>query len=169
MADSSIINYEVPEGDLEVILDYIRDMGINVNAAASVALPKIGHEVLVRIRRDGPRSAKHRGPAKRPHTKKPRKNSDRWRSEVVHAIDTIKVSPIRRDQITGTPYVMVGPGRGDNSPSFYLKFFEYGTVGDDYTGKPFIRPARREVMQNVAPQILTSEINRQLRGGKKGK
>ncbi len=160
MAKDNIVAFDVPEGEIEDVIATLRNMGAMVDAAAATALPKIGREILVRIKRNGPRSAAHRGPAK-----KPRVRPDRWRSEVVHAIDTVTVSPLRRDLATNSPYIMVGPGRGDNSPSFYLKFFEYGRAGDKYEGRPFIRPARREVMQDVAPKILVDECNQQLRKG----
>lgn len=161
MIGENIVSFDVPEGDIEAIIAYLSELPALVDMVAARALPRIGNEVLLRIRRDGPRSAVHRGPAKRP-----RGRSDRWRSAVVHAIDTIKVSAIRRDKLTNKPYVVVGPGRGDNSPSFYLKFHEYGTAGDAYGGKPFIRPAHREVRQDVAADIFLEETNKLLREAK---
>ena len=159
MAGENIISFDAPEGDFELVMQYLKDMGAMTDRAALRALPRIGREILVRIKRDGPRSAVHRGPAK-----KPRVRSDRWRAEVVHAIDTLQVSPIRRDKVTNGPYLVVGPSKGDNSPSFYLKFFEYGRAGDAYLGRPFIRPARREVMQDVAAQIMVEECNSEMKG-----
>ena len=166
-SDANIIGFEVPEGDIDTVIEYLKQVPTMVETVARKALPRIGREILIRIQRDGPRSAVHRGPAKRPHTKKLRRYSDAWRSDVVHAIDTIKVSTVKRDKFSNAPYVVVGPGRGDNSPSFYLKFFEYGTAGDKYKGRPFIRPARREVMADIAPAIVVEEMNKQLREGPK--
>ena len=160
MADNNILNFDVPEGDLDAVMEYLSQIPSVMIMVGYAALPKIGREILVRIRRDGPRSAIHRGPAK-----KPRVRPDKWRSELIHAIDTIRVSPVRRDVATNMPYLVVGPGRGDNTPSFYLKFFEYGRDGYSDDGRPFIRPARNEVMRDIAADIVLEEANRQLRGG----
>jgi HK97 gp10 family phage protein len=101
------------------------------------------------VRQKGPRSAVHRGPGK--------SYRQRWRHPFIHALDTIKVSRLKAAKATGNPYVVVGPGRGDNTPSFYLKFHEYGTK-ENPGGHPFIRPAREQVMRTQAAGILQSAI-----------
>jgi hypothetical protein len=103
MADSNILDFQVPEGDIEAAIEYLKQVPTMVETVARRALPRIGNEILIRIRRDGPRSAHHRGPAKHPRVR-----PDNWRSDVVHAIDTIKVSTVRLDKTTGSPYVVVG-------------------------------------------------------------
>ena len=158
MADNNIVQFDVPEGDIDAVLEHLKQIPSVMVKVGYAALPKIGREILTRIRRDGPRSAVHRGPAKNPRVRR-----DAWRSELIHAIDTVRVSPVRRDVASNMPYVVVGPGRGDNTPSFYLKFFEYGREG--FSPRPFIRPARNDVMRGVAADILVEEANRQLRGG----
>ena len=126
-----------------------------VEPVAREVLPKLGDEMLLMIRQSGPRSHRHRGAGKN--------NNQKWRSEFTHAIDTIKRGAIHRDKATGQLQVIVGPGRGDNSPSFYLKFFEYGSA--NMAPKPFLRPARRMIMDQRAVPMTVAAINKRLKGG----
>lgn len=121
------------------------DMGRKVEGDA---LKELGGEALRVARSLGPRSARHRGPGKT--------RREKWRSPTVHAIDTIKVSAVRTDK-SGRRYITVGPQKGDNSPTFYLKFLEYGWVssprapagsrraGRAVSARPFLRPAQAAV------------------------
>ena len=109
------------------------------------ALKDLAAEALHIVRRLGPRSTRHRGPGQR--------GRDKWRSPMVHAIDTIRVGSVQKAS-DGGRYIAVGPQRGDNSPSFYLKFLEYGwtssprapagthRTGAQVTARPFLRPAQ---------------------------
>ena len=119
--------------------------------AVPKALRKLGAITTQEARRRGAKSSKHRPPGK--------KGQDKWRNEVVHAIDTIKPGGVRRDT-GGVQYVNVGPEKGDNSASFYLKFFEYGSI--KMAAKPFLRPARHAVMKEYAVPEMQKAIDEEL-------
>lgn len=135
------------------------EMGNRVEADA---LRTLGGQALSIIRAKGPRSAIHRGPG--------RSRREKWRSPTVHAIDTIKVSAVRKDN-QGRRYILVGPQRGDNSPSFYLKFPEYGYYlrprgggsGRLMPARPFLRPAQAAVstQRNIAQALREAMDRRQ--------
>ncbi len=108
------------------------------------ALKALANDALQIARRLGPRAMRHRGPSRR--------GRDRWRSPLLHAIDTIRIGPVRRDR-HGVRSITVGPQRGDNSPSFYLKFVEYGYTapsGRLVSAHPFLRPAQRAATSDDA-------------------
>jgi HK97 gp10 family phage protein len=156
--DHDVISMDVPYDEIDSVIESIREIGSAdmVLRVGKKALPRIGAETLALVRKYGPRSAAHKGPAKKGRYGGRPKDAA-WRDPTLHAIDKIKVSAVKVGE-DGKPYVLVGPSRGDNSSIFYLKFLEYGTK--DMKAQPFLRPARSEIMRNRAVQITVEELNK---------
>ena len=144
------------EAGLDALIGYLKDFGAEViEPVAREVLPKLGAEVARTGRGLGPRSAKHRGPGRR--------HSQKWRSEITHAVDTIRPSRVYREEETGRLVVDVGPRKGDNAPTFYLKFHEFGWL--ENAPRPFMGPARRVVMDRMAENMVRAAINKRLARG----
>lgn len=140
--------------DINAAIDKVRHVREDLlEPVAREVLPKLGDQLAADIRASGPRSARKRLPGKR----------DKWRDPSLHAVDTIRRGAVQRDKDSGDLYVMVGPKRGDNSPSFYLKFLEYGTIY--IQAAPFIRPARRVLMQTRAAPAVLAALNKRIGSG----
>ena len=161
MSEHGKISFNGDELDqaFENVIDYLQNFDSEViEKATRIALPKAGDEVARIARGGGPRSRRHRKPGKR--------GQQSWRNQTMHAIDTIRRSGIRKEKETGRLYVQVGPQRGDNTPSFYLKFHEYGWLW--HPGRPFMRPAAMTSRSYVEAEVRAA-VNKMIAKGIGGK
>lgn len=100
------------------IINGLNKLGGKANEAENRILKKAGEIVRDEASRRAPRS----------------------RLNKKHLADNIKISKIQSKN--GKKYILVGPGKGDNSEFFYGKFIEYGT--SKKPARPFLEPALRE-------------------------
>ncbi|WP_054948976.1 HK97-gp10 family putative phage morphogenesis protein [Numidum massiliense] len=118
----------------------LRSLGTKAKVVEAAAV-KAGGEVLRKtMAQEAPRSASPRQPTS---------PSQSWRTGQ-HAADNIRVSRVKT--VGGFKIVDVGVPKGDNSPYFYLKFHEYGSV--KYTPpKPFMTRAVQSSKSQVKEAI----------------
>jgi len=135
---------------MDELIKQLYAIGERVAIRAENRALKEGAKVLQEeISRRAPRSAIPRQPSGR----------QVWRTGQ-HAADNIEASGVRTDKY-GVKFVLVGAGKGDNSPYFYLKFHEWGTT--KMSAKPFMGPAietkQGEVFDTMA-NVLREEIEK---------
>lgn len=142
---------DIQEAGIEAAISGLEATKKSVEAVSDEVLPQLGEELRSLAVPNAPRSTVRRKPNK--------DGFPTWRRGEKHAADTIVVSPVQRDEL-GIKFVQVGPTPGDNSPSFYLKFFEFGSVNIN-PARPFIQPAMDEVESHMADTVAEA-LNRRL-------
>lgn len=141
---------------MEELLQQLEELGAAVGRAENAALRAGGTVLQEEVIRRAPRSPSPRQPSGR----------QTWRTGQ-HAADNIEMSNVRTDQ-DGVKHVLVGTGKGDNSPYFYLKFLEWGT--SRLRARPFMGPALIEKQDEVAGamiDVIKGAVERRARSQKR--